>query len=106
MALLISTDPYAQQQVLQGIVQVLSQHSTHSKKYFRDRIEYLSSIPNVDIVITGCFPRASYSEFGLAWFRKTNGSDAHLHPLKKSLDPFMVGGLVFHEYDQTWGVHT
>lgn len=106
MALLISTNPFAQQEILSGMLRVFKQHSVESRNSFADRIQYLASNTNVDIVITGYFHRSDQPEFGLCWFQKNNPLCEHLHPLEKSQNPLMVGGLVFHGFDESWGVHT
>lgn len=106
MALLISTNPFAQQEILRGMLRVFTRHTPGSRQSFADRIEYLSSINNLDVVITGYFHRTDQPEFGLSWFQKGKARYEHLHPLAREDSPFMAGGLVFHGFDETWGVHT
>ncbi len=104
MALLVSPVPYAQTEVLRGIAKVLVLHSEHSRQRLYERLEYLDAVKTMDVVLTYCTEDFGNPEFGLAWFRREQ--DNGEHPQILGLKPAMVGGLVFHSFNDTWGVHT
>jgi hypothetical protein len=107
MALLISPNPVAQEEILKGFCQIMTEHSEHSRKAFRDRLKILSDTPpDLDVVIVNYSGNGGHPEFGLFWHRTSDEPDQHAQPSEKNQRPYMVGGLVFHAYNDTWGVHT
>ncbi len=104
MALLITQVPYAQTEVLRGLSNILVSHSQHSRHRLYERLEYLNATETMDVVLTYCTEDYGNPEFGLAWFRREHGNGEH--PQALGLKPFMVGGLVFHSFNDSWGVHT
>ncbi len=106
MALLLSPNPVAQEEILKGFCQIMTEHSEHSRKAFRDRLKFLSDTPpDLEIVIVNYSGNGGHPEFGLIWHRATEEPDQQ-HPHEEYHRPYMVGGLVFHSYNDSWGVHT
>ncbi|EFI34097.1 hypothetical protein Dthio_PD1437 [Desulfonatronospira thiodismutans ASO3-1] len=104
MALLITTQPYAQQEIIRGITRVICEHSPNSRRKFQEKLHNLAALPSTDVVITGYTEGFSHPEFTLAWYRQNGNPD--LHPLERQEGPFMVGVMVFHDFEDCWCTHT
>jgi len=104
MSLLISTVPYAQEEIIKGFCRIMTTHSEHSRQAFQRRLQFLADTPpDLLVVLSSYVERGGAPEFGLVWHRVT---DQHQYPLVKNQEPYMIGGLVFHAHSDNWGVHT
>ena len=108
MTLLVSTNRYAQEEILVGMAKVQLHHSSESRQSFMQALEGLRLRTDLDVVITGYFEarNSSQLEFGLAWFRKSGGTDQYQHPGSTPQNVFMLGGLVYHPHSDQWSIHT
>ena len=106
MTLLISQNRDAQERVIQGLTQALTEFSPNARKCLRAKLEFLGNYNNSDVVLVSFDNCPHQPEFNLAWFERPEDSSQYLHPQRKGRQPFMVGGLVYHSHSDTWGVHT
>ena len=108
MALLISTNRCAQEEILGGLIKVSLEHSGQSTQTLIQALDHLRARDDLDVVLTGFYEsRSPYQpEFGLAWFRKKDGSASYLHPGFLPQNALMIGGLVYHVYSDRWSIHT
>ena len=107
MALLMSHNPDAQEEIIKGFCKVMTEHSEQSRKAFRGRLKFLADTPpTLDVVIANYTENCGAPEFGLTWRRTSQEPDQHACSSERSQRPYMVGGLVFHAHSDTWGVHT
>ena len=107
MSLLLSPNPDAQEEILKGFCQILTEHSEHSREAFRDRLKFLSDTPpDLDVVIVNYSGNGGHPEFGLIWHRTSEEPDQNACSSEGNQRPYMVGALVFHNFNDSWGVHT
>jgi len=105
MALLISQNPEAQEKIIQGLVFAMTEFSSDARKCFRLKLEQLAHFNSSDVVICGYYHDPNQPEFSLAWFNNGTGN-SNIHPHESDQTPYMVGGLVFHSFNDSWGIHT
>jgi hypothetical protein len=107
MALLLSPNPDAQSEIIKGFCQIMTEHSEHSRKAFRHRLNFLADTPpDLDVVMVNYSGNGGHPEFGLIWRRTSEGPDQNACSSEGNQRPYMVGGLVYHSYSDTWGIHT
>lgn len=107
MSILLSINSDAQQEILEGLVNITSDHSEKSKKSLIEKLKNLASRQDMDIVITGyrISKNLHQTEFSLAFFKKTEGGKEY-HPQYHPQNVLMIGGLVYHKYTDSWSVNT
>jgi len=107
MALLISTNPDAQEEIIKGFCQIMTEHNEHSRKAFRHRIKFLSDTPpELDVVLVNYSENGGNPEFSIFWHRTSEEPDQNACSSEGNQRPYMVGALVFHNFNDSWGVHT
>ena len=106
MAFLISQNRDAQEKIIRGLTQALTEFSPNARKCLRTKLEHLANYNNSDVVICGYYHDAHQPEFSLAWYERQDDSSQYHHPHENGHQPFMTGALVFHNFNDSWGVHT
>lgn len=102
MPLLITTNPTAQMQIMNGICCVMTTHSENSRRFFRHRLELLAGEDGLQAVLTSCIQDRQHIEFGLCWY-PGNGSDDH--PQHNGHGPARAGELVYQPFSDLWSIH-
>ncbi len=106
MSLLISPHRDAQEKILQGLTQALTELSPKAIKCLKLKLEQLAFSNNSDVVICGYNNNPGQPEFNLAWYKREDDSSQYQHPHENGQRPYMVGGLIFHSFNDSWGIHT
>lgn len=103
MSLYFSVVPEGEKAILDRMFQIYREEKAEVFEGLMNRLNYLQKHhENSDVVISGAFGRGTDIEFSVLWFKK---EDDGIHPQNRGIEPFMVGGLVYHG-DGKFGVHT
>ena len=106
MALLVSQNRDSQERIIHGLTQALTEYSPNACKCLKVKLEHLANYNNSDVVICGFDNDPHQPEFSLAWYERKDDSSLYQHPQENGQQAFMVGGLVFHSFNDSWGIHT
>ena len=106
MALLISIHREAQERILQGLTQALTEFSPNARKCLKAKLAHLANYNNSDVVLASFDNDPHQPEFALAWYKHSEEFSQYQHPQENGQQPHMVGALIFHSFNDTWGIHT
>ncbi len=106
MALLISQHRETQEKIVHGLTKALTEFSPHAHKCLRAKLEYLANYNSSDVVLVSFDNCPHQPEFSLAWYKREDNSSQYQHPHENGQRPCMVGGLIFHSFNDSWGIHT